>query len=290
MTVIDASYNINEKDLKEQQNINEKDLKEQQSINEKDLKQSDLKEQQSINEKDLKQSDLKEQQSINEKDLKQSDLKEQQNINEKDLKEQSIKPKRTLLQRVIKLHKFLCFQATTLLVSTLLLSSLCKCYDVLIYVSFGIFISMLFIGSYGLLLKFQVLASREFNEKYNTTIFNLWKKYVPFKETSFFTFMAVFTILWHITFALLALYYVKGFITDSINTSYSYIIGYLLILLFCVINYSSGFKLYNDSLNCSAQEYNGGFLLTLFIIGGLIYYFETIKSKYLNTNCLLYLL
>ena len=230
-----------------------------------------------INEKDLKQSPLKGQQSINEKDLKQSDLKEQ-----------SIKPKRTLLQRVIKLHKFLCFQATTLLVSTLLLSSLCKCYDVLIYVSFGIFISMLFIGSYGLLLKFKVLASREFNEKYNTTIFNLWKHYVPLKETSFFTFMAVFTILWHITFAFLALYYVKGFITDSINTSYSYIIGYLLILIFFVINYNSGFKLYNNSLKCSAQEYNGGFLLNLFIIGGLIYYFETIKSKYLNTNCLLY--
>ena len=211
-------------------------------------------------------------------DVSNANLDVSNNITENDLNENVIKPKKTLLQRVIKLHKFLCFQATTLLVLTLLLSSLCKCYDVLIYASFGIFISMLFIGSYGLLLKFQVLASREFNEKYNTTIFNLWKKYVPLKETSFFTFMAVFTILWHMFFGLLALYYVKTFINNSINTPYSYIIGYLLIVLFFVINYSSGFKLYNDSLKCSANEYNNGLFLNLFIIGGLIYYFETIKS------------
>ena len=265
MSVKDVSYNINENDLKQS------DYKGQQSINEKDLKQSDL-----------KQSDLKQ------SDLKQSDLKEQQSINEKDLKEQSIKPKKTLLQRVIKLHKFLCFQATTLLVSTLLLSSLCKCYDVLIYVSFGIFISILFMGSYGLLLKFQVLASREFNEKYNTTIFNFWKKYVPLKETSFFTFMAIFTILWHMFFGFLALYYVKTFIKNAIATKYAYIVGYLLILLFFAINYNSAFKLYNNSLKCSVNEFNNGAFFSLFIVAGIIYYFETIKSKYLNTNCLLY--
>ena len=187
------------------------------------------------------------------------------------------KPKLTIIQRIIKLQKFLCFQATTLLVLTLLLSSLCKCYDVLIYVSFGIFISMLFIGSYGLSLKFSVLASQEFNEKYNNYIFCLWKRYVPYTETNFFTFMAVFTILCHLFFGLLALYYVRFFIKISITTKYSYSMGYLLIVLFFIINYNSSFKLYNNSLKCSAQEYNNGVFLTLFIVAVLIYYFETIK-------------
>ena len=218
--------------------------------------------------------------------IKENDLKEQ-NIKENDLKEQqSLKPKKTLFQRIIKLHKFLCFQATTLLVATLILSSLCKCYDVLIYVSFGIFISILFMGCYGLLLKFDVLASREFNEKYNNTIFNLWKRYVPYDETSFFPFMACFAIVWHIAFALLALYYVKTFIKNSITTKYAYIVGYLLILLFYAINYNNAFKLYNNSLKCSVNEFNNGAFFSLFIVAGVIYYFETIKSKYLNTNCL----
>ena len=132
-------------------------------------------------------------------------------------------------------------------------------------------------GCYGLLLKFNVLASREFNEKYNNTIFCLWKKYIPCTEISFFTFMAVFTILWHMFFGFLALYYVKNFIKNSISTKYSYIVGYLLIVLFCAINYNSAFKLYNNSLKCSVNEFNNGVILDLFIIGGLIYYFETIK-------------
>jgi hypothetical protein len=147
----------------------------------------------------------------------------------------------------------------------------------------------LFLGSYGLLLKFHVLASREFNEKYNNSIFNLWKNYVSCDETSFFPFMAVFTILWHMFFGFLALYYVKNFIKNSIITKYAYIVGYLLILLFFAINYNSGFKLYNNSLKITVNEYNHGLFLNLFIVAGVIYYFETIKSKYLNTNCLLYL-
>ena len=254
MSVKDVSYNINEKDLKQS-----------------DLKQSDLKGQQSINEKDLKQSDLK-----------QSDLKQ------RDLKEEPIKPKKTLLQKIIKLHIFFCVQVTTILVLTLIAIRFYKCYDILIYFSFGAFISILFIAAYSLLLKFEVLSSREFNEQYNTTIFNLWKKYVPLKETSFFTYMASFAVAWHIVFALYALYYVKGFIIDSIITPYSYVIGYILLIILYVMNYNSGFKLYNKSLKMTLNEYNGAMVILFLISVGVIYYFETIKSKYLNTNCLLY--
>ena len=254
MSVKDVSYNINEKDLKQS-----------------DLKQSDLKGQQSINEKDLKQSDLKQ------SDLKQSDLKEE-----------PIKPKKTLLQKIIKLHIFFCVQVTTILVLTLIAIRFYKCYDILIYFSFGAFISVLFIAAYSLLLKFEVLSSREFNEQYNTTIFNFWKKYVPLKETSFFTYMASFAVAWHIVFALCALYYVKGFIIDSIITPYSYVIGYILLIILYVMNYNSGFKLYNKSLKMTLNEYNGAMVILFLISVGVIYYFETIKSKYLNTNCLLY--
>jgi hypothetical protein len=237
------------------------------------------------NENDLKRSDLKAQQAINENDLKRSDLKKEQAIKENDLK-----PKRTLLQKIIKLHIFFCVQVTTILVATLIATRLHKCYDVLIYFSFGSFISVLFIAAYSLLLKFDVLASREFNEKYNNTIFNLWKRYVPYDETSFFPAMASFAIAWHIVFALLALYYVKGFITNSINTNYSYITSYIALVLLYIMNYNSGFKLYNNSLKMTNYEYNVAMAILFLISAGVIYYFETIKSNYLNTNCLLYLL
>jgi hypothetical protein len=187
------------------------------------------------------------------------------------------KPKKTLLQKIIKLHKFLCYQAATLLILTIILSSFCKCYDVLIYASFGTFISMMFFGAFGLLLKFKVIASREHNEKFNYNQCYYWKKYVQLPESFLFTIMATYHILMHVFYGFLALYYVKTFIKNSISTKYSYIIGYLLIILFFAINYNSGFKLYNYSLKCTVDEYNKGIFLTLLVVGGLIYYFETIK-------------
>jgi len=182
-----------------------------------------------------------------------------------------------IIQKNIKLNKFLCYRAATLLILTIILSSFCKCYDVLIYASFGTFISAMFLGSRGLLGKFKVIASREHNEKFNHTMCYYWKKYVQLPESFLFTFMAVFNILWHMFYGFLALYYVKTFIKNSITTKYSYIIGYLLILLFFVINYNSDFKLYNNSLKCSASEYNNAVFLTLLFAVGLIYYFKTIK-------------
>jgi hypothetical protein len=187
------------------------------------------------------------------------------------------KPKKTLLQKIIKLNTFLCYQAATLLILTIILSSFCKCYDVLIYASFGTFISMMFFGAFGLLLKFKVIASQEFNEKYNYTQCYYLKKYVQLPKSFLFTYMAVSCIGIHMFYGFLALYYVKTFIKNSISTKYSYIIGYLLILLFFAINYNSGFKLYNNSLKCTVDEYNKGVFLTLLVVGGLIYYFETIK-------------
>ena len=207
----------------------------------------------------------------------ENDLKAQQTINENDLKEHAIKPKGTLLQTIIKLHKFLCLQATSIIILTLIVTRLYKCYDVLIYFSFGTFISILFIAAYSLLLKFHVLASREFNEKYNNYLFCLWKRYVPYDETSFFPAMASFAILWHIAFGFLALYYVKDFIRNSIATKYSYIIAYILIILFYAMNYSNSFKLYNKSLKMTYYEFRLAMFINLLISTGLIYYFETIK-------------
>jgi hypothetical protein len=181
------------------------------------------------------------------------------------------------IQKIIKLHKFLCYQVTTILILTIILSSLCKCYDVLIYFSFGAYISIMLMGSYGLLLKFKVIASREFNEKYNYTQCYYWKKYVPLPISFLFTYMAVSSIGMHIFYAFLALYYVKTFIKHSITTKYSYILAYLLVVLFYAINYSSAFKVYNNCLKCSLDEYNNGAFLSLLVLGGLIYYFETIK-------------
>ena len=218
---------------------------------------------------DMKKEDIENSETI--EDEKKEDIEDEKKEYTED------KPKKTLLQTIIKLHKFLCLQATSIMILTLIVSSIYKCYDVLIYFSFGTFISILFIASYSLLLKFDILSSCEFNEKYNNYLFCLWKKYVPLCETSFFTFMALFAILWHLFFGFLALYYVKDFIKDSIATKHSYIIAYILILLFYAMNYSNSFKLYNKSLKMTYNEFQLAMFINLLLSTGLIYYFENLK-------------
>ena len=238
------------------ENIEEDDKKE-------DMKKEDMKKE------DMKKETIENSETI--EDEKKEDIEDEKKEYTED------KPKKTLLQTIIKLHKFLCLQATSIMILTLIVSSIYKCYDVLIYFSFGTFISILFIASYSLLLKFDILSSCEFNEKYNNYLFCLWKKYVPLCETSFFTFMALFAILWHLFFGFLALYYVKNFIKDSIATKHSYIIAYILILLFYAMNYSNSFKLYNRSLKMTYNEFQLAMFINLLLSTGLIYYFENLK-------------
>ena len=243
------------------ENIEEDDKKE--DMKKEDMKKEDMKKE------DMKKETIENSETI--EDEKKEDIEDEKKEYTED------KPKKTLLQTIIKLHKFLCLQATSIMILTLIVSSIYKCYDVLIYFSFGTFISILFIASYSLLLKFDILSSCEFNEKYNNYLFCLWKKYVPLCETSFFTFMALFAILWHLFFGFLALYYVKNFIKDSIATKHSYIIAYILILLFYAMNYSNSFKLYNRSLKMTYNEFQLAMFINLLLSTGLIYYFENLK-------------
>ena len=247
-------------------NINSENIEE--DDNKEDMKKEDMKKE-DMKKEDMKKETIENSETI--EDEKKEDIEDEKKEYTED------KPKKTLLQTIIKLHKFLCLQATSIMILTLIVSSIYKCYDVLIYFSFGTFISILFIASYSLLLKFDILSSCEFNEKYNNYLFCLWKKYVPLCETSFFTFMALFAILWHLFFGFLALYYVKNFIKDSIATKHSYIIAYILILLFYAMNYSNSFKLYNKSLKMTYNEFQLAMFINLLLSTGLIYYFENLK-------------
>ena len=247
-------------------NINSENIEE--DDNKEDMKKEDMKKE-DMKKEDMKKETIENSETI--EDEKKEDIEDEKKEYTED------KPKKTLLQTIIKLHKFLCLQATSIMILTLIVSSIYKCYDVLIYFSFGTFISILFIASYSLLLKFDILSSCEFNEKYNNYLFCLWKKYVPLCETSFFTFMALFAILWHLFFGFLALYYVKDFIKDSIATKHSYIIAYILILLFYAMNYSNSFKLYNKSLKMTYNEFQLAMFINLLLSTGLIYYFENLK-------------
>ena len=228
-------------------------------------------------EEDDKKEDMKKEDIENSETIETIEDEKKEDIEDEKKEYTEDKPKKTLLQTIIKLHKFLCLQATSIMILTLIVTSIYQCYDVLIYFSFGTFISILFIASYSLLIKFDILSSCEFNEKYNNYLFCLWKKYVPLKGTSFFTFMALFAILWHLFFGFLALYYVKDFIKDSIATKHSYIIAYILILLFYAMNYSNSFKLYNKSLKMTYNEFQLAMFINLLLSTGLIYYFENLK-------------
>lgn len=100
--------------------------------------------------------------------------------------------------------------------------------------------------------------------------------------------MYIFGILIHFFIPLIALYYVKDYIKDSIKTDYAYIKAFIIFIIYGLLNIYiiNSFKIYNKSLQLTKTEFN--IILTSIILTfiGFMYYFESTKNsiEYNNLN------
>ena len=151
----------------------------------------------------------------------------------------------------------------------------------MIYFSFGTFISIFLIASILLIKKYNMITSIEFNKKYCTSILSLFKKYTNLNEEQICKTLYIISISWHLLFPLIALYYVKDYIKNSIKTEYAYVKAFIIFIIYVLINiYIIGsFKVYNKSLELTKTEFN--IIITSIILTyiALLYYFESIKNR-----------
>jgi len=198
----------------------------------------------------------------------------------------------SLLSRIINFSKSLCIQALIILTITLIYI---KCNstnysDILVYFSFGLFISIFLNATLALIYKKDFIINK-YTTKIETKneVPSLLK--IPFlldflktisknNNKIMITYYLIYTIGWHILFLLIALYYVKSYIIAAKKTNNAYISAFVFFILFGLFNIYiiDIFKIYSKKLDITNNEFKLLlFLITLTYIL-LLYYFETIKS------------
>jgi len=198
----------------------------------------------------------------------------------------------SLLSRIINFSKKLCIQALIILTITLIYI---KCNstnysDILVYFSFGLFISIFLNATLALIYKKDFIINK-YTTKIETKneVPSLLK--IPFlldflktisknNNKTMITYYLIYTIGWHILFLLIALYYVKSYIIAAKKTNDAYISAFIFFILFGLFNIYiiDIFKIYSKKLDITNNEFKLLlFLITLTYIL-LLYYFETIKS------------
>lgn len=198
------------------------------------------------------------------------------------------KKKKIIRKKIVKLlkrcYKVICNQIAIIFLLTLLY---CKYYnysDTLIYFIYGTFISIYLNASILLIKKYNIITSIEFIKKYYNYLFKLLKKYTTLSEKNIY----IMQLIGHLLFPLIALYYIKDYIKDSIKTQYAYIKAFIIFMIYIVFNIYiiNSFKVYNKSLELTKTEFN--IIITSIILTfiALLYYFESIKNsiEYNNLN------
>jgi hypothetical protein len=198
----------------------------------------------------------------------------------------------SLLSRIINFSKRLCIQSLIILTITLIYI---KCNstnysDILVYFSFGLFISIFLNATLALIYKKDFIINR-YTTKIETKnevpsllknpfLLDFLKTISKNNNKTMITYFLSYTIGWHILFLLIALYYVKSYIIAAKKTNDAYISAFVFFILFGLFNIYiiDIFKIYSKRLDITNNEFKLLlFLITLTYIL-LLYYFETIKS------------
>ena len=198
------------------------------------------------------------------------------------IKEESKPIKKKTYKYYLKSQKLLCNQVITLLILLFFYIHLLNnnVYDFVIYFCFGIFIIVLSGSSLIIITKNNILKSIEFNKRYYLNSFNFLKNYLDIGEKNICLLMFLSGISWHILFPLIALYYVKNYITKSKKTKNSIKLSILLYIIYVLFNIFilNTFKVYNKSLKIKTTEARIIVIFSSVAYIALLYYFETIKN------------
>ena len=204
---------------------------------------------------------------------------------EKDIKqkeEKDIKQKKSIFRLFFKnVSKIICYQIIFLFLLTLLYCKYNNYSDTLIYFVFGTFISIIFIALIIFIKSFNILSSLSFNKKNYSFFINFCKNYTIFSEEKICILAFLIGLTWHLLFPLIALYYVKDYIKDSIKTEYAYIKAFIIFIIYGLFNIYiiDSFKVYNKSLEITKTEFNIIITSIILTFVGLLYYFESIKNS-----------
>jgi uncharacterized membrane protein YjfL (UPF0719 family) len=276
----DVKENIKE-DVKEdvKENIKE-DVKENIKEDVKENIKEDVKE----NIKEDVKEDVKENIKEDVKENIKEDVKE--NIKE-DVKEINSNKKvdYSYYRKFIRLIKPICLQTLIMIVVLLLYINLYSgdVYDFIIYFCFGLLIAVMFIATFMLITKYNLISNKNHIIKLNQHkyLLNFCNKFLDLSDETTVKCIAFCSITGHIILPIIAFIYVRKYIKRAKKTNNAFLISFILFCIWGIYNiyFVDIIKLYNKGLKTTETESTTAIISITITYSGLLYYFETIKNE-----------
>ena len=156
-------------------------------------------------------------------------------------------------------------------------------YDFIIYFCFGLLIAVMFIATFMLITKYNLISNKNHIIKLNQHkyLLNFCNKFLDLSDETTVKCIAFCSITSHIILPIIAFIYVRKYIKRAKKTNNAFLISFILFCIWGIINiyFVDIIKLYNKGLKTTETESTTAIISITITYSGLLYYFETIKNE-----------
>ena len=190
-------------------------------------------------------------------------------------------------RKFIREFNFICAQATLILLLLLLYINLYNSdiYDFIIYFCFGLVIAVMFIATFVLITKFNILSCIIYRIIYRIircgNVLSFCNKFLYLSQENSVKYIGFLFVIAHLIISITAFIYVKKYIKRSKKTNNAFLKSLILFCIWGLINIYviDSFKVYNKVLKLTKSESTTVTISITITYGGLLYYFETLKNE-----------
>ena len=188
-------------------------------------------------------------------------------------------------RKFIRLIKPICFQTLIMIIVLLLYINLYSghVYDFIIYFCFGLLIAVMFIATFMLITKYNLISNKNHIIKLNRHkyLLNFCNKFLDLSDETTVKCIAFCSITGHIILPIIAFIYVRKYIKRAKKTNNAFLISFILFCIWGIYNiyFVDIIKLYNKGLKTTETESTTAIISITITYSGLLYYFETIKNE-----------
>jgi hypothetical protein len=186
-------------------------------------------------------------------------------------------------RKLMREFNLICFQVTIILLLLLLYINLynSNVYDFIIYFCFGLAIAVMFIATFMLIIKYNIISGKISRKIRFSSMLSFSNKFLYLSEENTVKYSTFIFIIAHVIISIMAFIYVKKYIKGAKKTNNALLKSLILFCLWVIYNIYviDVVKVYNKVLKTTKTETVLLIISTTITYSGLLYYFETIKNE-----------
>ena len=186
-------------------------------------------------------------------------------------------------RKFIKIIKPICLQTLIIIIVLLLYINLYndEVYDFIIYFCFGLLITVMFIATFVMISKFNIISDKRAAAKINGWLFRFCNEFLYISQENTGICIGYFNVIDHILISIIAFIYVKKYIKHAKKTNNALLKSFILFCIWGIINiyFIDIIKIYNKLLKTTKTESTTAIISITLTYSGLVYYFDTLKNE-----------